>query len=113
MLFTGLTVFEWAVILIVLTVLRRIHLDVYAITATAIIVGLHLLLLGRLFRNVGNYLAGSLLTIWATGAAFFTPVDIVQSTTALGVGILLWLSGAIILAFAAHAVRSCRILRIA
>lgn len=96
---------QWIAIFIVLTILRRLHLDAYSLGAIAAIVGLHLFPLARLFRNALHYATGTALIAWAACVSLLAPVDTMQGITALGAGTILWLSAAVTMAMALYALR--------
>jgi hypothetical protein len=102
---------QWIAIFVVLTILHRMGLDNYGVTAIAGIVGLHLFPLAWLFHNPLHSVTGSLLIACAGGVAWHAPADALQSITALGMGAILWLSAAVTLALAHCALR--RTLRLA
>ena len=97
---------QWIAIFIALTILRRLHLDVYGVGAIAAIVGLHLFPLARLFRNPLHYATGTALVAWAACVSRLAPADTMQGITALGTGAILWLSAAVTLAMALHTLRT-------
>jgi hypothetical protein len=96
---------QWIAVFVVLTVLHRMDLDRYGVTAIAGIVGLHLFPLARLFQNPLHYVTGSVLMAWAAGTLWRAPADALQSITALGTGAILWLSAGVTLALAFSALR--------
>jgi len=73
-------------------ILARMHLDAYIPCAITAIVGLHMLPLAGLFRYKMHYATGSVLLGWDGLSAILVPVEHLQGTTALGTGIILWVS---------------------
>jgi hypothetical protein len=61
--------------------------------------------LAKLFRYPMHYVTGAALVAWASASVLLIPAEQLQGVTALGTGILLWVSAAITLAMAAVAVR--------
>jgi hypothetical protein len=96
---------QWIVIFLALTLLHRLHLDVYGVSAIAAVVGLHFFPLARLFRNPLHYLTGAALVAWTAGTLWKLPLDSLQGVTALGAGSALWVSAALTLALCALALR--------
>jgi len=88
---------QWVAMFLVLTTLNKLHLEVYGVTAIAAIVAVHLFPLAWLFQNKMHYATGGTLLLWLTGIVFFVPAQHLQGMTALGTGVILWLSAAIML----------------
>lgn len=103
--FHRINILQWIAIAIVSTTFARLHISVYVLSAITAIVGLHLFPLARLFRAPLHYVTGSVLTAWAALSAIFLPTDHLQGTTALGTGIVLWISAFLSLTLAATQVR--------
>jgi hypothetical protein len=61
--------------------------------------------LARIFRYTAHYRAGAILLAWALASVLFVPVDDLQGITALGTGLILWLSAALTLTLAFKAAR--------
>jgi hypothetical protein len=76
------------------------------ISAITAIVGLHMFPLARVFRYPLHYVTGSALVGWAAASALLFPKDEMQGSTALGTGLILWLSALVTLALAMRAVRT-------
>ncbi len=76
------------------------HLDHYVMNAIALIVGLHFLPLARLFRYAPHYVTGAVMVAWAMATVWVVPAESLQSVTAMGTGLLLWLSAAATLGLA-------------
>jgi hypothetical protein len=106
--FHRINAIQWIAIGIVAFTLGRLHQEVYGISAITTIVGLHLFPLARLFRYPAHYVTAIALVLWAGISLLISPLDRLQSTTALGTGILLWLSAATTLSLAARRIRSAR-----
>jgi hypothetical protein len=91
---------QWLAIFLLLTTLNKLHLEVYDVTAIAAIVGVHVFPLAKLFRYKMHYATGAALLLWVAGTLFFVPAQRLQGMTALGTGVILWLSSAITLVLA-------------
>ena len=89
---------QWVAIFLVLTTLNKLDLEVYDVTAIAAIVAVHLFPLAWLFQNKMHYATGGTLLLWVIGTVFFVPTQHLQGMTAVGTGVILWLSAAIMLA---------------
>ena len=98
--FRRINIFQWIAVAVVAFTFARLHIDAYVISAITAIVGLHMLPLARLFHYPMHYATGTSLILWATVSALDFPIDAMQGSTALGTGIILWLSalGTILLA---------------
>jgi len=94
---------QWIVVFIVAFALHWRHLDAYVMCAIAAIVGLHLFPLARLFRYTPHYWSGAVLVAWAVVSAIAFPAENLQGISALGTGVILWVSaaGTLLLAWAA------------
>ena len=103
--FSLINLIQWTAIAILVPTLGKLHLDVYVPTAITFIVGLHMLPLARLFRYPQHNITGCVLIVWAGAAMLIAPADSMQSTTCIGTGAILWLSGAVTLVRAFRAVR--------
>jgi hypothetical protein len=77
----------------------------WAAVAIVAIVGLHMFPLARLFRYPAHYVTGAVLVTWACLSAVMVPIEHLQGVSALGTGIILWLSAAVTLALAFQATR--------
>lgn len=91
---------QWIAVAVVVFALSRIHLDAYLMNAITAIVGLHMFPLARLFRYSPHYATGAALVAWAVASVFLASVEHLQGLTALGTGVILWLSAAVTLALA-------------
>jgi uncharacterized membrane protein YccF (DUF307 family) len=96
---------QWAAVIVVSIVFARLHIDAYVLSAITAIVGIHLFPLARLFRYPMHYVTGAVLVGWASVSVLLVPAEHLQGVTALGTGILLWLSAATTLALATAAIR--------
>jgi hypothetical protein len=97
---------QWIAVFLAASALHWLRLDAYVINAIAAIVGLHMFPLARLFRYWPHHLAGAVLVAWAAACVFLVPVEHMQGVTALGTGVILWLSAALTLLLASLAARS-------
>jgi hypothetical protein len=95
---------QWVVAFVVELVLAWLHLSAYGITAIAVIVGLHLFPLARIFRYPLHYVTGTAMVVWATVMAI-TQQEHLQSMTAWGTGAILWISAAGTIMVALNAAR--------
>ncbi len=91
---------QWAAIAILVTSLGKMHLEHYVTNGIALIVGLHMLPLARLFRYAPHYFTGVVMVAWAVATVWIVPAESLQSVTAIGTGLLLWLSAAATLGLA-------------
>jgi hypothetical protein len=98
--FGWINAIQWTAVAVAAFTLAKLHLDAYVMNAITAIVGLHMFPLARVFRYPMHYATGAALVVWAAAAALLVPSDQMQGTTALGTGIILWLSAAVTLALA-------------
>jgi hypothetical protein len=98
--FNRINLAQWVAIGLVGVTFGRLHIELYALTAIVVIVGLHLLPLARVFHYPMHYVTGTALLAWAVLTLCFVSHDHLQSVTAIGTGIVLWLSAAVTLALA-------------
>jgi hypothetical protein len=70
------------------------HLLPYLMCAITLVVGLHMFPLARIFKYPPHYVAGAALVAWAIISALVLPLEHMQGISALGTGLLLWLSAA-------------------
>lgn len=96
---------QWIAIFLVVMMLNELHLGVYGVTAIAAIVAVHMFPLARIFHYKLHYVTGGMLLLCAIGTLLFVPVGHLQGVTALGAGVILWLSAANTLALAFLAAR--------
>lgn len=103
--FNRVNAVQWIAGAIAAFTLHRLHLDAYTVSVIAMIVGLHLFPLARLFRYPLHYATGGLLTAWAVASVLLVPTEHLQSITAMGTGIILWASATVTLVLAARIAR--------
>jgi hypothetical protein len=96
---------QYIAIAIVAFTFARLHIDAYVLSAITAIVGLHLFPLARLFRYPLHYATGTLLTAWAAASVLLVPTEHLQGITAMGTGIILWLSATVTLILASRIAR--------
>jgi len=96
---------QWLAVAVVAFSFAKLHIDAFVLSAITAIVGLHMFPLARIFRYPLHYATGALLVVWATASALFAPVEQMQGITALGTGLILWLSAAVTLGVALQAAR--------
>ena len=106
--FARINIVQWVAVFLVAFSFAKLHIDAYVLSAIAAIVGLHLLPLARLFRYPLHYVTGGLLMAWASATALLAPVNQMQGITAMGTGLILWLSAAVTLFIALQASRATR-----
>jgi len=103
--FKWINAIEWIAVALAVFLLGRFHLDAYAPSAIAGIVGLHMFPLARLFHYPLHHATGALLVGWAVVSAVFVPTATMQGTAAMGTGIILWVSAVVSLAIGLRAAR--------
>ena len=103
--FALVNVVQWVAGAIVAVSFARLHLDHYVVNAIAAIVGLHFLPLARIFRYAPHYVTGAAMVAWAAATVWIVPAEHLQAVTAMGTGLLLWLSAAATLGLALARVR--------
>jgi hypothetical protein len=103
--FGWINAIQWTAVAVVAIVLAKLHLDAYVMSAITAIVGLHMFPLARLFHYPAHYATGAVLVAWAVASIFAVPSDQLQGMSALGTGIILWLSAFVTLALAFQAAR--------
>ena len=91
---------QWIAVFVVSFSFARLHLDAYVLSAITAIVGIHMFPLAKLFRYPLHNLTGAALVAWASASVLVVPVEHLQGVTAIGTGILLWISAAVTLALA-------------
>jgi hypothetical protein len=96
---------QWIAVIVVSTVFARLHIDAYAPSAITAIVGIHLFPLAKLFRYPMHNVTGAVLVLWASATVLLVPTEHLQGVTALGTGIILWLSAGATLALAVATAR--------
>jgi hypothetical protein len=103
--FNRINAIQWVAVAITAFAFARLHIDAYVMSAITAIVGLHMFPLARLFRYRMHYLTGVALVAWAAASAVSVPAEHLQGTTAIGTGILLWLSAFVTLVIAVTVAR--------
>ena len=103
--FAWINAVQWAAVAIVAVTLNKLHLDAYVMCAITAIVGLHMFPLARLFHYAPHYGSGAALVAWAVVSAVFVPTAQLQGVSALGTGMILWISAAVTLVLALRAAR--------
>jgi hypothetical protein len=98
--FNRINAMQWIAIAVVGFTFARLHIDVYVLSAITAIVGIHMFPLAKLFRYPLHNVTGAALVVWASVSVLFVPADHLQGVTAIGTGIILWLSAAVTLALA-------------
>ena len=98
--FSRINAIQWVAVAIVGFAFARLHIDVYVLSAITAIIGIHMFPLAKLFRYPLHNLTGAVLVAWASASVLFVPADHLQSATAIGTGIILWVSAATTLALA-------------
>jgi hypothetical protein len=102
--FTRINMIEWIAAGIVAFTLSRLHLDAYIPAAISAIVGAHFFPLARLFRYPMHHVTGAAMVVWASVCVLAVPNEHLQSTSALGSGLILWISCVITITLAARVV---------
>jgi hypothetical protein len=103
--FRRVNTIQWIAIAAVLVLVNIFHQQALIVPAIAIIVGLHLFPLARLFRYPVHYVTGALLILWSVGTVIAFPREKIASTGALGTAAILLLSSVYTLISAA---RTCK-----
>lgn len=93
-MFGRINAIQWIAIAVVAIGLDCLQKDIYIPSAVSVIVGLHLFPLARLFRYPLHYATAIAAVIWAGICLSFFPLEQLQSATAFGMGLILWLSAA-------------------
>jgi len=106
--FMRVNTYQWVAISVVAFGFARLHIDAYTVSAITAIVGLHLFPLANLFNYRMHYATAIALVTWAGAGLVVLPVDQLQGTTALGTGLILWVSSAIGLFLASQIVRRAK-----
>ncbi len=98
--FSRINAIQWIAVAIVGFAFARLRIDAYVLSAITAIVGIHMFPLAKLFRYPLHNVTGAVLVAWASASVLLVPTDHLQSATAIGTGIILWLSAATTLALA-------------
>jgi hypothetical protein len=104
--FKWINIIQWVAVAVVAFAFAHFGIDVYVISAITAIVGLHMFPLARVFRYPMHYVTGTALVGWAVAGVLLFAKDEMQGSTALGTGLILWLSALVTLALAIRAVRT-------
>jgi hypothetical protein len=67
--FRRINAIQWIAVFVAAFFLPKLHLERYVVTAIAVIVGLHMFPLARLFRHPQHYVTGAVLVIGAVATA--------------------------------------------
>ena len=100
--FNRINAIQWAVVAVVGVSFSRLHMEAYLLSAITAIVGIHLFPLAKLFRYPLHNVTGAVLVAWASASMLCVSADRLQGVTAIGTGIILWLSAATTLVIAAR-----------
>lgn len=103
--FNRVNLVQWIAIIAAVFVCNYVHHGEFIPSVITVIVGLHMFPLARIFRYPLHYVTGAALTLWGV-ASFFIQPEGMQSTTALGSGIILWVSATLTLVMAYIAAQS-------
>ncbi|MDR3772490.1 MAG: hypothetical protein P4L26_04025 [Terracidiphilus sp.] len=95
--FAWINAIQWIAIPVAVIALGKLHLDAFATSAIAAIIGLHMFPLARLFRYPMHYVTGAVLVAWAAASALLVSPDQLQGSAAMGTGLILWASAAVTL----------------
>jgi hypothetical protein len=98
--FNRINAIQWAAVAIVGFSFARLHIDAYVLSAITAIVGIHLFPLAKLFRYPLHNVTGAALVVWASASVLLFSADSLQGATAVGTGMILWISAATTLAMA-------------
>jgi hypothetical protein len=104
--FKWINIVQWVAVAVVAIAFARFGIDAYVISAITAIVGLHMFPMARVFRYPMHYVTGTALVGWAVASVLLFPKDEMQGSTALGTGVILWLSALLTLALAMRAMRA-------
>jgi len=85
--------------------LNALHHEAYLMCAITAIVGLHMFPLAWLFKYPPHYVTGAVLVLWAILSALVLPLEHMQSYSAMGTGLILWLSAAFTLTITVQGTR--------
>ena len=88
---------QWTAIVLALVLLNVFKLPAYIAPAITLIVGLHLFPLAAVFGYTPHHVTGALLVVWGSGGALLLPRSEVARTVAMGTGLILFGSAALML----------------
>ena len=95
--FAWVNAMQWAAIAAVVFGFLRLHIGVYMVPAITVIAGLHMFPLARLFRYPMHHVTGALLVGWGAASCLLFSQGAMQGASALGTGVILWASAAVML----------------
>ena len=98
--FAWINAIQWAAIVMVVFGFSRLHFEAYVAPAVTAIVGLHYLPLAPLFHFRMHYATGAVLVCWAALSALLFSREEVLVLAAMGTGLILWVSAAMMLVMA-------------
>ncbi len=104
--FNQVNLIQWIAVIAAVLACNYLHHAEFIPSVITMIVGLHMFPLAHIFRYPLHYVIGAALTLWGVVGAFVQPVEQMQSTTALGSGVILWVSSALTLLLAHLAAKS-------
>ena len=88
--FIGVVVVEFTAIAILATIAYAFHRPDLVPVLTAIVVGLHFLPLGKIFRQARYYFWGMAITLWCGLCAILFRSHTLVAWSNIGTGVLLW-----------------------
>lgn len=91
-LYLTVNVIQYFAIAAVVIAANTLHLVPYLMCGITLVVGLHMLPLARLFKYTPHYVTGAALVAWAITSAVSLPLERMQGYSALGTGMILWVS---------------------
>jgi len=105
--FAWINTIQWTAIAAAVFGFGRLHIGEYIVPAITAIVGLHLFPLARLFRYPMHHVTGALLVAWGAASCLLFSRDTMQAS-ALGAGVILWASAAVMLLLAMSAMAAAK-----
>lgn len=103
--FNRVNMIQWVGVAAAVLLLNIVHKPEFIVPAIAIIVGLHLFPLAKLFQYPAHYVTGTLLVVWSVGVVLLFSKEKIASIGALGTAAILLLSAAYTLTTATLAAR--------
>jgi hypothetical protein len=88
--FIVVLILEFTAILIFSVIAHVIHRPELAPVLAAVVVGLHFLPLGKIFRQARYYFWGTAITLWCVFCAFSFRSNMLVAWSNVGTGLLLW-----------------------
>jgi hypothetical protein len=104
--FNRVNTVQWVAVGTVILILNFLQRQVLIAPAIAVIVGLHLFPLARLFHYPAHYMTGVVLIVWSVAVAVSFPSIRIPSISSLGTGLILIASAALSLRSAARAAKN-------